>query len=116
QRVTPRDQPVEREFSFAVPAQIHRKILIREARAEAAAVEALAMDEQRGINGHLLLRDADENGHATKIVSPDAAGPRRAQDLLDGDLPADRIEGVVDAAIGQLADRLHRIDIARGID
>src|SRR5579864_8507820 len=90
QRVTPRDQSVQREFSLRIPAQVHRKVLVREARAEAAAVQPLAVHEQRGVDGDLLLWDADQDRGAAEIVGADAAGPRRAQDLLDGDLLADR--------------------------
>jgi hypothetical protein len=65
----------DREAAFLIPTQIHAEISIRERSAEAAAENALARREQGRIERYFLLRNANQDRHATEITVAPATAP-----------------------------------------
>src|SRR5262245_21710637 len=95
------DHLVQLDATLAVPLDVARHVHLEAVRAHAAALDLLLAAEHGPIELDLLA-DGDHAHHGGRPAGPDAV-----EALLGGDLEADRLERVVDAALRQLADDLH---------
>ena len=114
--VAARNQAIEGHLAFLVPAQIHREITVGIGRPETAAILLLFFHELIRIECDLIRRNTDQHRHATVIVGTHATAAGRRQDLFTGFPHADGIERVIHTTIGQFANGLDRVDVARGIN
>src|ERR1043166_7393423 len=85
QRVSMRDEVVQLELAFAVPANERRKIPLRAAVSSARSAKRTIAEKQIGVQNRLLVRrrNTDEQGDPSSIKAR-VTGPPGSQDLLLG--------------------------------
>src|SRR3989454_529420 len=93
------DHLVQAQKPSLVEVDVLRHVDLETVRAHAAALDALLPEEHAALELNLLA-DGDHADHGRGSARPDAL-----EGLLGGFLEADRLEGVLDAAVGQLADQ-----------
>ncbi len=99
----PGDHLVQAQQASLVEVDVLRHVDLEAVRAHAAALDALLPQEHAALELELLT-DRDHADHRRGAARADTL-----EGLLGGLLEADRLEGVLDATAGELADRLDRI-------